>query len=90
MFYLRWYTKYVNYPEYRNRKIVPNKEKLLKDGAESYTTKSAFEKLSKKISNLRGKDILIDLRNLVENETYAEKWSENFKDYYIKLLENYK
>jgi len=75
---------------FMQKKIVPNKEKLLKDGAASYTTKSAFEELSKKISTLREKDVLIDLRNLVENETYAEKWSENFKDYYFKLLENYK
>lgn len=75
---------------FMQKKIVPNEEKLQKDGIESYTTKSAFEKLSKKISNLRDKDILIDLRNLVENETYAKKWSESFKDYYFKLLENYK
>jgi len=75
---------------FMQKKITPNEEKLEKDGIKSYTIKSAFEDLSIKISNLRDKDILIDLRNLVENETYVVKWTENFKDYYVKLLENYK
>lgn len=74
---------------FMHKGVIPNQTKLLKDGKNSYTLSQAFEALSVKIQTLQTKHIYADIINLLENPTYAEKWTENFKDMYFSLVKNY-
>ena len=74
---------------FMQRKIQPLEEKLATDGRRSYTTQSAMEILSEKISTLKTRDLEVDLLPLFEQRSFIEGWLEVFKENFHEYVKVY-
>jgi predicted nucleotidyltransferase component of viral defense system len=73
---------------YMSKKIIPNEKKLL-DVNRKYTIKNIFNLISEKITNIKSRDLLIDLEFLFKNHEFIKDWCKNFHDLYAKHLKEY-
>lgn len=69
--------------------VKPLEEKLLKEGTEPYTLKTAMIALQEKVASLPISVLAEDLLPLFENRRYIENWLEVFQDEFSRLAESY-
>jgi predicted nucleotidyltransferase component of viral defense system len=74
---------------FMQQKIQPLEEKLARDGKNSYTTRTAIQTLSKRITKLEISDLGQDLLPLFEQRSFIEAWLEGFKDNFREYEKNY-
>jgi len=70
---------------FMQKRVVPLKEKLAKDGKQPYTTQAAMLALEKKVASIKSRDLAADLLPLFESRVFIDAWIEafytNFADY---------
>lgn len=81
---------------YMSKKIVPDFDylnaKLKEKGAETADIKALFDKLTMDILNYEKMDDLLkaDLKYLFENQSQFENWFKDWRNSYLRLLDDYK
>jgi predicted nucleotidyltransferase component of viral defense system len=71
------------------QRIEPLEEKLAKDGKIKYDTRSAFEFLREKISQITRRQMAQDLLPLFENRTFIDDWLDAFHDNFERFSQFY-
>jgi predicted nucleotidyltransferase component of viral defense system len=74
---------------FMQQRVQPLEEKLAKDGMQTYTTQTAMQLLSGKISELNISDLSKDLLPLFEQRTFITSWLDNFKDNFREYVKFY-
>lgn len=74
---------------YMSRDTKPNEDRL-KSYSKDTTAAEAFDLLDKHISNIKPKDLLIDLSPFFVKQQYIKTWCENFHLLYDKYRPRYK
>ncbi len=67
---------------YMQQRIKPLANKLEQDGQQSYTVKSAFTALDKRVHQLSRKDLQRDLTNLFANKDFIDNWLDHFHEFF--------
>ncbi len=74
---------------FMQQKIHPLEEKLVKDGQNSYTIRSAFFALGEKIESVKISELEEDLLPLFEQRTFIKAWLEGFKENFREYVKFY-
>lgn len=74
---------------FMQQRIQPLKEKLERDGIESYTVQSAMLALQDKVNRIRARDLKIDLLPLFEQRLFIEAWIASFHANFEAFLQFY-
>jgi predicted nucleotidyltransferase component of viral defense system len=74
---------------FMQQRIQPLAEKLAHDGKQSYTTKSAMLALQEKISNIKTRDLAMDLLSMFESQSFIESWLESFHENFRIMMQGY-
>jgi predicted HNH restriction endonuclease len=74
-----------------NNKIVPDLNYLsAKDVNEAKDLRTLFDKLTIKMNNVSDANLRQDLLPLFINRTYIENWLNNWRESYLRLIDEYK
>ncbi|MFC1780081.1 nucleotidyl transferase AbiEii/AbiGii toxin family protein [Patescibacteria group bacterium] len=73
---------------YMSKNIKPNEKKLL-DVNRKYTTRKTFQLISKRIENIKSRDLLVDLEFLFKNHKFIKNWCKSFHNLYEKYIGEY-
>lgn len=75
---------------FMQKRVVPLEEKLLQDGKQPYTIRTAFEALAGRAALIQPRDLALDLLPLFEQRAFIENWitafQSNFQEY-VKYYE---
>lgn len=75
---------------YMGKKIVPELEYLqIKQVKEAQDLHKLFDTLTIKMNMVQDQNLADDLTPLFVNQTYIQNWLTNWRELYIRLLENY-
>jgi predicted nucleotidyltransferase component of viral defense system len=76
---------------FMQQRIQPLSEKLARDGRQPYTVESAMQAIKVKVTQIKRRDLAVDLLPMFEARQYIEAWldafHENFKEYVNGYLE---
>ncbi len=76
---------------YMGKKIVPDFDYLnAKKVKEAKDLRALFDKLTIKMNNVSDENLKNDLTPLFGNQAYIENWLKNWRESYLRLLEEYK
>ena len=76
---------------YMNKKAMPDFDYLnAKNVEEAKDVRTLFDKLTLKMSSVSDDNLKQDLTPLFVNRTYIENWLKNWRESYMRLLDNYK
>ncbi len=76
---------------YMNNKIVPDLDYLsAKDVNEAKDLRTLFDKLTIKMNNVSDANLRQDLLPLFVNHIYIENWLTNWRESYLRLIDEYK
>lgn len=74
---------------FMQQNVRPLEEKLGRDGAQSYTTRSAMQALQEKIAGIKVHDLAVDLLPMFESRAFIEAWLETFHQTFERLAVGY-
>jgi hypothetical protein len=74
---------------FMQQRIQPFGQKLAKDGAESYSVKSAMLALQEKVEKIKQSDLRNDLLPLFDQRTFIEAWISSFHANFEEYLRYY-
>jgi hypothetical protein len=75
---------------YMNRKIVPDLDYLAAKGLDIKDPRALFDRLTLQMNKVNDRNLKQDLVPLFVNQTYIENWVKNWRESYLRLLEEYK
>jgi len=74
---------------FMQQNVRPLEEKLERDGAQPYTTRSAMQALQEKITGIKVHDLAVDLLPMFESRAFIEAWLEVFHQTFERLAVGY-
>lgn len=75
---------------YMNKKVVPDLDYLIAKGIEVKDPRALFDKITLQMNRVNDTNLKQDLIALFVNQTYIENWLKNWRESYLRLLEDYK
>lgn len=74
---------------FMQRRIQPLAEKLAHDGKQAYTTKSALLTLQEKVSQIKTRDLALDLLPMFASRSFIEAWLNSYHENFEIILQGY-
>ncbi len=74
---------------YMNKKIVPDFDYLVAKGIDGKDPRTLFDKLTLQINKVSDENLKQDLEPLFVDKTYIQNWLKNWRESYLRLLEDY-
>ena len=75
---------------YMNKKIVPDLDYLVAKGIDVKDPRMIFDKLTLQMNKVSDDNLKQDLSPLFVNRGFIESWLKNWRESYVRLLEDYK
>jgi len=75
---------------YMNKKVVPDFDYLIAKGIDAKDPRALFDKLTLQINKVSDKNLEQDLEPLFMDKTYIKNWLKNWRESYLRLLDEYK
>ncbi len=75
---------------YMNKKVVPDFDYLIAKGIDAKDPRALFDKLTLQINKVSDKNLEQDLEPLFVDKTYIKNWLSNWRESYLRLLDEYK
>lgn len=75
---------------YMNKKVVPDFDYLVAKGIDAKDPRALFDKLTLQMSRVNDANLKQDLMPLFVNQAYIENWLANWRESYLRLLDDYK
>ncbi|PJC68973.1 hypothetical protein CO015_02070 [candidate division WWE3 bacterium CG_4_8_14_3_um_filter_42_11] len=75
---------------YMNKKVAPDFDYLIAKGIDIRDLRALFDKLTLQMNKVSNENLKQDLLPLFVNRTYIENWLKNWRESYLRLLEDYK
>lgn len=75
---------------YMNKKVVPDFDYLIAKGIDAKDPRALFDKLTLQINKVSDENLKQDLEPLFVDKTYIQNWLKNWRESYLRLLEEYK
>ena len=75
---------------YMNKKVVPDFDYLIAKGIDAKDPRALFDKLTLQINKVSDENLEQDLEPLFVDKTYIKNWLKNWRESYLRLLEEYK
>lgn len=75
---------------YMDEKIVPDFDYLIAKGIDVKDPRALFDRLTIQMNKVSNKNLKQDLMPLFVNRSFIEDWLKNWRESYLRLLEDYK
>lgn len=75
---------------YMNKKVVPDIDYLIAKGIDANNPRALFDKLTLQMNKVSDENLKQDLMPLFTNRIYVENWLQNWRESYLRLLDDYK
>ncbi|MBI2415795.1 MAG: nucleotidyl transferase AbiEii/AbiGii toxin family protein [Candidatus Kerfeldbacteria bacterium] len=75
---------------YMNKKVVPDIDYLVAKGIDVNDPRAIFDKLTLQMNKVSDENLKQDLMPLFTNRIYVENWLQNWRESYLRLLDDYK
>ena len=75
---------------YMNKKVVPDFDYLIAKGIDAKDPRALFDKLTLQINKVSDENLEQDLEPLFVDKTYIKNWLKNWRESYLRLLDEYK
>ena len=75
---------------YMNKKVAPDFDYLMVKSIDIKDPRALFDKLTLQMNKVSDENLKRDLLPLFLNRTYIEHWLENWRESYLRLLDEYK
>lgn len=75
---------------YMNKKAVPDFDYLIAKGVDTKDPRALFNKLTLQMNKVKDKNLEQDLEPLFVDKTYIRNWLKNWRESYLRLLDEYK
>ncbi len=75
---------------YMNKKVVPDFDYLVSKGINTKDPRTLFDKLTLQMNKVNDKNLEQDLEPLFVNKNYIRNWLKNWRESYLRLLDQYK
>jgi len=75
---------------YMTKKVVPDIDYLIAKGIDVKNPRALFDKLTLQMNKVNDINLKQDLMPLFVNQTYIENWLKNWRESYLRLLDEYK
>ncbi len=75
---------------YMNKKVVPDFDYLIAKGIDTKDPRTLFDKLTLQMSKVNNENLKHDLTPLFVNRNFIENWLTNWRESYLRLLDEYK
>ncbi len=75
---------------YMTKKVVPDLDYLTAKGIDVKNPRALFDKLTLQMNKVNNANLKQDLTPLFVNQTYIENWLKNWRESYLRLLDEYK
>lgn len=75
---------------YMNKKVVPDFDYLIAKGIDAKDPRALFNKLTIQINKVSDKNLEQDLEPLFVDKNYIRNWLKNWRESYLRLLDEYK
>lgn len=75
---------------YMNKKVVPDFDYLIAKGIDAKDPRALFDKLTLQINKVSDENLEQDLEPLFVDKTYIRNWLKNWRESYLRLLDEYK
>lgn len=75
---------------YMGKKIVPDFDYLIAKGIDVKDPRALFDKLTLQMNKVSDKNLEQDLEPLFTNKTFIGNWLKNWRESYLRLLDEYK
>lgn len=75
---------------YMNKKVVPDFDYLVAKGIDVNDPRALFDKLTLQMNKVSDANLKQDLSPLFVNRVYIENWLKNWRESYLRLLDEYK
>ncbi len=74
---------------YMGKRAVPDFDYLIAKGVDSRNPRALFDKLTFKMNSVNDENLKQDLLPLFLNQTFIEHWLKNWRESYLRLLDEY-
>ncbi len=75
---------------YMNKKVVPDFDYLIAKGIDAKDPRALFDKLTLQINKVSDENLKQDLEPLFVDKIYIQNWLKNWRESYLRLLDEYK
>lgn len=75
---------------YMGKKVVPDLDYLTAKGIDAKDPRALFDKLTLQMNKVSDKNLEQDLEPLFINKTFIKNWLKNWRESYLRLLDEYK
>ena len=75
---------------YMGKKVVPDFDYLTAKGIDAKDPRALFDKLTLQMNKVSDKNLEQDLEPLFVNKTFIKNWLKNWRESYLRLLDEYK
>jgi hypothetical protein len=75
---------------YMGKKVVPDFDYLTAKGIDAKDPRTLFDKLTLQMNKVSDKNLEQDLEPLFINKTFIKNWLKNWRESYLRLLDEYK
>ena len=75
---------------YMNKKVVPDLDYLIAKGVDVKDPRALFDKLTLQMNKVSDKNLEQDLEPLFVDKNYIRNWLKNWRESYLRLLDEYK
>src|SRR3990167_5887513 len=75
---------------YMNKKVVPDLDYLIAKGVDVKDPRALFDKLTLQMNKVNDENLKQDLSPLFVNKTFIGSWLKNWRESYLRLLDDYK
>lgn len=75
---------------YMSKKVVPDFDYLIAKGIDAKDPRALFDKLTLQMNKVSDKNLEQDLEPLFVNKNFITNWLSNWRESYLRLLEDYK
>jgi len=75
---------------YMNKKVVPDFDYIIAKGIDAKDPRALFDKLTLQINKVSDENLKQDLEPLFVDKTYIQNWLKNWRESYLRLLDEYK
>ncbi len=75
---------------YMDKKIVPDFDYLIAKGIDVKDPQALFDKLTIQMNKVSDRNLKLDLEQLFVDKTFIKNWLKNWRESYLRLLDEYK
>ncbi len=75
---------------YMGKKVVPDFDYLIAKGIDGKDPRGLFDKITLQMNKVSDENLKQDLSPLFVNRTYVENWLKNWRESYLRFLDEYK